>query len=62
MEQLGGGATTVGVELPREKVCVVEDEHKKSIKVVVKVEQLRGVVATANDEWCFLVMLRLKDF
>jgi hypothetical protein len=59
---LGGGATAIGVELPRERVCIVEDEHKKSWKVVVRVEQLRGAVVTTNDERCFLVMLRLKDF
>jgi hypothetical protein len=29
--------------------------------VVVRVEQLGGVVATVDDEWCFLVMLRMKD-
>jgi len=36
--------------------------NKKSKgEVVARVEQLGGVLATANDEQCFLVMLRLKD-
>jgi hypothetical protein len=29
--------------------------------IVVKVKQLGGVVATVDDEQCFLAMLRLKD-
>jgi hypothetical protein len=37
--------------------------NKKSIGIiVVKVEQLGGAVVTFDDEQCFLVMLRLKDF
>jgi hypothetical protein len=29
--------------------------------VVVGVEQLGGAVIIIDDEWCFLMMLRLKD-
>ncbi len=25
------------------------------------VEQLGGIVVTVDDEWCFLVMLKMKD-
>jgi hypothetical protein len=30
--------------------------------IIVKVKQLRGIITNVNDEQCFLVMLRLKDF
>jgi len=37
--------------------------NKKSGRVVVtNVKQLGGTIVTANDEQCFLVMLKLKDF
>ncbi len=49
------------MELLRERVGIVEDEHKKLGKVIAKVKQLGRAIATANGEWCFLVMLRLKD-
>jgi hypothetical protein len=36
--------------------------NKKSRGTIdAKVEQLGRAIATANDEQCFLVMLRLKD-
>jgi hypothetical protein len=61
VEQLGGRTTAIGVELLRERVGVVENEHKKLGKNVARLEQLGGVVATTNHEQCFLVMLTLKD-
>jgi hypothetical protein len=30
--------------------------------IIVKVKQLGGIVTTVDDEQCFLVMLKLKDF
>jgi hypothetical protein len=61
VEQLRGGTIVSGVELLRERVGIIEDEHKKLGKVIAKVKQLGRAIATANGEWCFLVMLRLKD-
>jgi hypothetical protein len=29
--------------------------------IVAMVEQLKGAIATINDERCFLVMVKLKD-
>jgi hypothetical protein len=36
--------------------------NKKLGIVVVKVEQLGGIIIIVDDEQWFLVMLRLKDF
>jgi hypothetical protein len=61
VEQLGGRASIVRVELLRKRIGVVEDEHKKLGKVVARVKQLGGAVVITNDERCFLVMFKLKD-
>ncbi len=54
MERLRGGSTFVRLE---KKV------YKKSRRIVViKVEQLGGIITIIDHEQCLLVMLRLKDF
>jgi hypothetical protein len=50
MNKKSRGAIVVGVEQWREGVAING------------VEQLGGTIAIDDDEWCFLVMLRLEDF
>ncbi len=56
MEKLRGGSTFARLE---KKVWL--KMNKKLGIVVVKVEQLGGIIIIVDDEQCFLVMLRLKD-
>lgn len=41
-------------------VVAMEEQWRRT--TIGGVEQLKGAIATINDEQCFLVMLKLKDF
>lgn len=61
VEQLGGRTTIVGVEQLKEKKMQLRMNEKSRRTIDAKVEQLGGAITIADDEQCFLVILRLKD-